>query len=341
MKRFAFQKRASALREKLANIPPDAAWIIQPENRRYLSGFKAGDAQLNESSGSLLINQKKNLLITDSRYETEARKEAPDFKVTLFNKGLLEGLPDFIKPLGTKKLGFEEDHLIWGLHRQLAKKMRKLDPPVRLSPLNGLVDDMRVVKDKDEIKAMAASAKLMSEVLGEVIENLDPELSEMDIAWQIEGLALEGGAEDLAFPSIVASGPNGALPHAVPTKRKLGAGKPIVLDVGLKLDGYCCDMTRTIFLGKPVPRFRKIYNVVRQAQLAALREIRPGVKSTYPDSIARDVIKDAGFGDYFGHALGHGVGLATHERPRLSPQGPTVLKEGMVVTVEPGIYLPG
>jgi len=340
MKRSAFQTRVSAVREKLVDAPPDAAWIIQPENRRYLSGFKAEDAQLNESSGSLLINHKANFFITDSRYETEARKEAPDFEVTLFNKGLVEGLPGLIEPLGATKLGFEEDHLTWGLHRHLNKKLRKLVSPVRLSPLNGLIEDMREVKDKEEIKAMAASAKLMSEVLGKVIEKLTPDLSEKAIASQIEGLAREGGAEDLAFPSIVASGPNGALPHAVPAKRKLGVGKPIVLDVGLKLDGYCCDMTRTIFLGKPEPRFRKIYKVVRQAQLAALKEIRPGVESTHPDSIARDIIKDAGFGDYFGHSLGHGVGLATHERPRLSPQGPVLLKEGMVVTVEPGIYIP-
>lgn len=331
----------SIFREKLTNIPPDAAWIIQPENRRYLSGFKAEDPQLNESSGSLLINPKYNYLITDSRYETEAKKEAPDFEVTLFNKGIQEGLPDLIKTLKTKRLGFEEDHLTWGLHQQLAKKLRKLVPPVRLSPLKGLVEDMRVVKDREEIRAMAASGKLMSEILDEVIEKLDPNLTEKAVARQIEGLALDGGAEDLAFPSIVASGPNGALPHAVPTKRKLGTGKPIILDVGLKLDGYCCDMTRTIFLGKPEPGFRKIYKVVRKAQLAALKEIRPGVESTYPDSIAREVIKDAGFGDFFGHSLGHGVGLAVHERPRLSPQGPVLLEEDMVVTVEPGIYIPG
>ena len=341
MKRSVFQKRLSSFRERLVKIPPDAAWIIQPENRRYLSGFKAEDAQLNESSGSLLITHKANFLITDSRYETVARKEAPDFEVILFNKGLLEGLPELIESLGIKKLGFEEDHLTWGLHQKLAKKLRTIISPIRLSPLKEIVEDMRLIKDNDEIQAMTASAGLMSEILDEVIEGLEPGLTEKSIAWQIEGLARERGAEALAFPSIVASGPNGALPHAVPTSRKLVTGKPIVLDVGLKVDGYCCDMTRTVFLGKPETRFRKIYKIVRQAQLAALQEIRPGVESTYPDSVAREVIKDAGFGEYFGHSLGHGVGLATHERPRLSPQGPVVLKEGMVVTVEPGIYLPG
>ncbi len=341
MKRSVFQKRLSSFRERLAKIPPDAAWIIQPENRRYLSGFKAEDTQLHESSGSLFVTHKSNFLITDSRYDTEARKEALDFEITLFNKGLLEGLPELIESLGIKKLGFEEEDLTWGLHQKLAKKLRKLASPVRLSPLKGMVEDMRLIKDKAEIQAMAASADLMSEILDEVIEGLEPDLTEKSIAWKIEGLARERGAEALAFPSIVASGPNGALPHAVPTSRKLGTGKPIVLDVGVKVDGYCCDMTRTVFLGKPEPRFRKIYKIVRQAQLAALREIRPGIESTYPDSVAREVIKNAGFGDYFGHSLGHGVGLATHERPRLSPQDPVVLKEGMVVTVEPGIYLPG
>ena len=331
----------ASFREQLAKIPPDGAWIIQPDNRRYLSGFKAEDAQLNESSGSLLITHEANFLMTDSRYDTEARKEASEFEITVFNKGLLEGLPELIESLGIKKLGFEEDHLTWGFHQKLAKNLRKLALPVRLSPLKGLVEDMRVIKDKDEIQAMTASSDIMSEILDEVIESLTPGLTEKSIAWQIEALAREKGAESLAFPSIVASGPNGALPHAVPTTRKLGPGEPVVLDVGVKMDGYCCDMTRTVFLGKPNPKFRKIYKIVRQAQLAALQEIRPGVESTYPDTVAREIIKDAGYGEYFGHSLGHGVGLATHERPRLSPQGPVALQEGMIVTVEPGIYLPG
>jgi Xaa-Pro aminopeptidase len=139
----------------------------------------------------------------------------------------------------------------------------------------------------------------------------------------------------------VASGPNSALPHAVPTDRKVRAKEPITFDVGVKIDGYSCDMTRTVFLDGATPKFKKIYKTVRDAQLAALKQIRPGVKSTVPDSIARQVIRDAGFGDYFGHSLGHGVGLATHEGPRLGPEKPVELKQGMVVTDEPGIYIPG
>ena len=238
-------------------------------------------------------------------------------------------------------MGFEENHLTFGLHRQLNNKLRKLTPPVRLTPLKNLVETMREVKDRSEIKAMEASGSLISEILGQVIEGLEPGMTEIEVASQIENMARDAGAEGLAFPSIVAAGPNGALPHAVPTTRKIRSGEPVVLDVGIRLDGYCSDMTRTIFLGKPRTTFRQIYKIVRQAQLSALQEIRPGIKSTVPDAIAREIIKDAGYGEYFGHALGHGVGLATHETPRVGPRDPVELKQGMVVTVEPGIYIPG
>jgi len=181
----------------------------------------------------------------------------------------------------------------------------------------------------------------MSRILSEIIDTLEPGTTEKKVAWQIENLAREGGAEGLAFPSIVASGPNSALPHAVPTDRKIRTREPITLDVGVTLDGYCCDMTRTVFIGGTTPKFKSIYGTVRRAQLAALENIRPGVKSILPDSTARDIIRDAGFGEFFGHSLGHGVGLATHERPRLGPEKPVTLKEGMVVTDEPGIYIPG
>jgi len=145
----------------------------------------------------------------------------------------------------------------------------------------------------------------------------------------------------MAFPPIVASGPNSAVPHAVPTNRKIGPKEPIIFDVGLKLDGYCCDMSRTVFLGEPGPEFKRIYRTVRKAQLAALEQVLPGVLSKRPDSVARKIIRDEGFGGYFTHSLGHGVGLATHEAPRLAPRDPVKLLKGMVVTVEPGIYIPG
>jgi Xaa-Pro aminopeptidase len=340
-KKSPFHQRILRLREKLDRLPFDTLWVLQPENRRYLSGFKATDGQLTESSGSLLISKDSLILVTDSRYTTEAENEAPDFDVITFNKGFNESFPQIVSKLGTRVLGFDENHLTWGVHRELAKKFRKLSPPVRLAPVKNLVEGMRELKDQEEIHSMTAAADLMSEILTIVIKKLRPGKTEKEIAWEIEGLAREGGADGLAFPSIVASGPNSALPHAVPTDRRIRAKEPITFDVGVKIDGYSCDMTRTVFLGSATPKFKKIYKTVREAQLAALKQIRPGVKSTVPDSTARRIIRDAGFGDYFGHSLGHGVGLATHEGPRLGPEKPVELKQGMVVTDEPGIYIPG
>jgi Xaa-Pro aminopeptidase len=336
-----FHRRILLLREKMERLPFDTLWVLQPENRRYLSGFKATDGQLTESSGSLLISKDALVLVTDSRYTTEAEYEAVDFDVITLKKGFTESFPEIVSKLGTRILGFDENHLTWSVHRELAKKFRKLSQPVRLAPVKGLVEGMREIKDQNEIRSMSAAADLMSEILTTLIKKLRPGKTEKEIAWEIEGLAREGGADGLAFPSIVASGPNSALPHAVPTDRKIRAKEPITFDVGVKIDGYSCDMTRTIFLDGATPKFRKIYKTVREAQLAALKQIRPGVKSTVPDSTARQIIRDAGFGDYFGHSLGHGVGLATHEGPRLGPEKPVELKEGMVVTDEPGIYIPG
>jgi Xaa-Pro aminopeptidase len=336
-----FLHRIRLLRERLDRVPFDTLWVLQPENRRYLSGFKATDGQLTESSGSLLISKDKLILVTDSRYTTEAKNEAVDFDVITLKKGFTESFPEIVSNLGTRVLGFDENHLTWGVHRELAKKFRKLSRPIRLTPVKGLVERMREIKDQNEIRSMSAASDLMAEILTEVFKKLKPGKKEKEIAWEIEGLAREGGADGLAFPSIVASGPNSALPHAVPTDRKIRKKEPITFDVGVKIDGYSCDMTRTVFLDGATPKFKKIYKTVREAQLAALKQIRPGVKSTVPDSIARQVIRDAGFGDYFGHSLGHGVGLATHEGPRLGPEKPVELKEGMVVTDEPGIYIPG
>jgi len=340
MKKATIRNRLSELRKRLKELPMDTLWILQPDNRRYLSGFKAADTLFTESSGSLLITEKRALLVTDSRYTLEAEREAVDFDVVTIRKSLVESLPSILSDLGTKHLGFEEEYVPWEVHRRVLQGMRKVASRPKLSPTKGLIEDMREVKDADEVRALQASSDLMSGILAVVIPGMHPGRTEVEIAWEIEGLAREGGAESLAFPSIVASGPNSALPHATPTTRKIRLGEPITLDVGVRVDGYCCDMTRTLFLGEPKREIRKIYGIVRQAQLAALEKVVPGAETTSIDATARDIIRNAGFGPYFGHSLGHGVGLQAHERPRLGPEKPVKIKEGMVVTVEPGIYVP-
>ncbi len=341
MKASPCKNRIKTLRKRFTDKSPDMLWIAQPENRRYLSGFKASDLQLNESSGSLFITNKKAFLITDSRYTLEAEHEATDFSV-ITQKGTFQD--ELLKQAEKAKgrcLGFEGDNVTWTLHKELSSKLRKLPSPVQMKPLNGLIEKMREIKDKTEIAIMKKASDMMSKVLNRVLDTLEPGQTEKELARSIEALSLEAGAEGMAFDSIVASGPNAALPHAVPTDRKIRKRDHVTFDVGLKFDGYCCDMTRTVFVGTPDRKIKEIYKIVREAQLAALEYVKPGEISTKPDSIARGIIKEAGYGEYFGHSLGHGVGLATHEAPRLSPRDPVKLEEGMIVTVEPGIYLPG
>jgi len=339
-----YLNRLNALRQRMTSGTPglcDAVWIMQPESRRYLSGFRAEDTHFPESSGSLLIDKNRSLLVTDSRYTLQAEREAPHFEIKTLKQDLADGISTWVKDVRIRTLGFEQDYVTWDLHRKIQEELQALSSAVELVPLDGLVEEMREVKDPEEIRSLEAAADLISDVLDEMVDHLRPGMTEREIAWEIEGLAREGGAESLSFPPIVASGPNSAFPHAVPTDRKLGKNEPVTLDLGARLNGYCSDMTRTIFLGEPTPDFRTVYKIVRQAQLAALKEVRPLVESTHLDGLARQIIREAGFGDYFGHGLGHGVGLAVHERPRVGPRNPVKLQKGTVFTIEPGIYVPG
>ncbi|HDZ90820.1 MAG: aminopeptidase P family protein [Deltaproteobacteria bacterium] len=344
MEKSIYSRRLDLLRDRLQETdgePCDTVWVIRPENRRYLSGFRAQDLQFTELSGSLLINKTRSLLVTDSRYLVQAEEEAVDFQVQVLKKDLAEELAQLIDGLGTKRLGFEAGYLTWGLHAKLKEQLSALSPAVDLVPLNGLIEEMREIKDGEELSSIRGAADLISGIFRELIPSLRPGMREKEVAWEIEALARDGGAEALSFPSIVASGPNSAMPHAVPTDRRIGPREPVIIDAGVRLEGYCSDMTRTVFLEGPDEEFRKIYKTVRHAQVSALKEVRPMVESTRLDSAARLVIEEAGFGERFGHGLGHGVGLAVHEGPKVGPRNPVNLREGMVFTVEPGIYIPG
>jgi Xaa-Pro aminopeptidase len=336
-----FKNRLDLLRSKFDSLGVDTIWIIQPENRRYLSGFKAADGQLNESSGCLFITMDQALLLTDSRYTIQAQQEVVGFDVVTYTKGLIDILPEIFDRLHTRKLGFEGGYLIWDTYQKAKGKASHHSPRVNLITLSDLVEELRKIKDPEEVDILSRSAQLMGDVLEQVIKELRPGQIEKDIAWKIETLIRKQGADGVSFPPIVASGPNGALPHAVPTERKIQKGEPIILDVGANVDGYCSDMTRTVFLGDPPSDFKEIYKVVRKAQVFALESVRPGMKTDEVDCIARDVITNAGFGDFFGHSLGHGIGMAPHEKPSVGQLKPEVLKEGMVFTIEPGIYMPG
>lgn len=310
-----------------------------PENRRYLSGFSAEDPDW----GLLLITAAAALLLTDFRYQLWAQKEAPDFQVVLYKLNLGETLAEVLQGLQVRRLGFEAASLSYRQYQRLTQAAAAAGLAVEWRPLEGLVEGLREAKSAAELAAIRRALELSERVLSQVARELTPGLTERQVAWEIEKRLREGGAAGLAFPVIVAAGENSAQPHHQPGDRVLQRGEPIIIDLGAKVDGYCADITRTYCLGTPAEQFRKIYSLVRQAQVRAEQQLQAGLDSLAADALAREVIAAAGYGEAFGHSLGHGVGLAVHEAPRLSPAAEqrTVLKAGAVVTVEPGIYLAG
>jgi len=316
--------------------------VSQPENRRYLSGFKPSDPQLNESSGFLIIGKGLAILGTDPRFEEEAQKQAKGYYPFIYRKGLEASWPEVGISLKTmKKWAFEADSLSFHTFLRFKKLIRFQGNSIPFLPTYQLIEEIRAQKDRSEIKTIRRSLFITEGVFQEVIKTLRPGKTEKEIAWQLKQLIHQKGGDGLAFDPIVASGPNAALPHAEPSDREIQKGEPVLFDFGSKWKGYCSDLSRTVFLGRPTDRFKEVYSLVRKAQVQAEKGIRAGLTTTAADALARSVIEKGGYGEYFKHSLGHGVGLATHELPSLSPSKADLLKSGMVVTVEPGIYLPG
>ena len=333
-------QRLTRYRNLFSEASIDTMLVLVAENRRYLSGFTAEDTQFDESSGALFISQNKGVLATDSRYELQARSEAPSFEIYCYRKGLEEALPEILSMLETKRLGFESNRLSFGKYQKLTKQIEAGELSVELVETENFADTLRIKKDESEISEIKQALSLAENVFRDVIVAVQPGVMEKDVAWAIEKGMREAGAEAASFPTIVASGPNSALPHAVPGERRFRAGEPILFDWGAKRNGYCSDISRTICIGKPDGTFKKAFQTVHEAQQKAIEAIRPGVSTKHIDGIARRHIEKNGFKGKFGHSLGHGTGLSIHEYPRLSPLYDKPLEPGMVCTVEPGIYLP-
>lgn len=335
------KRRLALLQRPLQDQGLAGLLVTQPENRRYLSGFQPGDPQLNESAGFLIVGGPTAILGTDPRYEIEARREAHGFTPFIYSKGL-EGSWTQISGLiqGLDRLGFESEGLTYQFYQRLKTIVRKSKSSIRLTPTRNLVEGLRARKDPGEIKAIRQSLAVTEAVFQEIAATLRPGQTERAIAWKIKTLIHQKGGEAIAFEPIVASGPHASQPHAEPTDRPIQKGEPIIFDFGSKVNGYCSDLSRTVFLGRPNDRFREVYALVRLAQEKAQKGIRAGLSTREADALARSVIDRGGYGRNFNHSLGHGVGLATHELPSLSPVKSAPLEPGMVVTIEPGIYLP-
>ncbi len=318
--------RGDRLQALAAEKELDRMLVTDLVNVRYLTGFGG-------TNGACVCGDGVRVFLTDFRYTERAEAEIEGWDVVTLTDDWLGGIAERL----SGAVGFEDDH---ASVRWLAKLEEKLPEGVEMTPAGGTVEELRRVKDEAELAAIAAASELADEIWRWSVERGLGGRSEREVALAAEARMRELGAEP-SFPTIVAGGPNGALPHAEPGDREIAQGDLIVFDMGAKLDGYCSDGTRTYACGEPTDEGREVYELVLAAQAAALDAIAAGVGGEAVDAAARALIDSAGHGDRFGHGLGHGVGLEVHEGPRLSQRSDDVLAADEVVTVEPGVYLPG
>jgi Xaa-Pro aminopeptidase len=320
------QARGDRLEALVAKRELDCLLVTDLVNVHYLTGFGG-------TNGACICGPGLRVFLTDFRYTERAEAEIEGWEVLTIADDWLGGIAARL----TGRSGFEDHQMPF---RTLKKLEEKLLEGVELKPAGGTVEKLRRVKDEVELAAIASAAELADEIWRWSLESGLAGRSELDVARAAEARMRELGAEP-SFPTIVAAGPNGALPHAEPGEGMIGSGDLVVFDMGAKLDGYCSDGTRTFAIGEPGERAREVYEVVREAQEAALGAVGAGARAEAIDTVARDLIVVAGHGERFGHGLGHGVGLEVHEEPRVSQRSEDVLEAGEVITIEPGIYLPG
>ncbi|WP_219836426.1 Xaa-Pro peptidase family protein [Paenibacillus sp. R14(2021)] len=324
-------KRIAGLREKLQELGVDAILVTHAVNRRYISGFTG-------SSGVLLVTQSDSWLLTDFRYMTQAPQQAVDFTVVEHAARWIDTVKELAASAGVKKLAFEQEQVVFS---EYTAWTAALGDGIQLVPVSSVIEGLRMFKDEAELAIMRDACKLADDTFQHMLGFIKPGLREREVALEMEIFMRSKGAASSSFDTIVASGERSALPHGVASERVIGNNEYVKLDFGAYYNGYCSDLTRTIVVGQPTDRHREIYEIVLEAQLAAIAAIKPGMTGKEADAIARDIITRHGYGDRFGHGTGHGLGMEIHEAPRLSVTGTTVLEPGMTVTVEPGIYIPG
>lgn len=325
-----FPGRIGRLRGVLAGEGLDSFLAVRPENRYYLTGFTG-------TSGSVLITGSETYLFTDFRYDQQAREQSPHCRVVVAPDTLMETMGGMEGELDFSRLGCEGDYLTHLQFNALGERL----PGREIRPTAGLVEGLRAIKDEGEIGAIAAAAGLSDQALDHILPFIREGVTEAELALEIEFFMRRKGAEGAAFSLIVASGPRSAMPHGTATGRRLAGGELLTMDFGAVVGGYCSDITRTVAVGRADKKMEEIYRIVLEAQLAGIDAVREGVPASAADRAAREVIRRHGYGGNFGHSTGHGLGLQVHESPRLSSRDNSILRKGMVVTVEPGIYLPG
>lgn len=319
----------------LRQAPVDGILLTNAANMRYAAGFTG--------EGYVYLSARRSIVVTDSRYTLSASAECPGFEVIqLDNRGYYEPLIQAVKEDVIWSLGIEDQEMTVAGYDALLEEMMKAElEELQTEPLKDYVTAYRAVKKPEEIAYIKEAEAIGDRAFERLLPRLEPGMTEKQAAAWIEFLMKEEGAEGFSFDTIAASGIHSAMPHAVPTDKKLENGDFLTMDFGCRYKGYCSDMTRTVVIGRVSERQREVYNTVLRAQQAALDGMRPGMTGKEIDALARNVIKEAGYDACFGHALGHSVGLDIHEKPVFSPKGETEIRPGMVITVEPGIYIEG
>ena len=331
---FRYPNRVAALRSLIQEEGIDGMLISDPHNRRYFSGFIG-------SAGYLFFTETEAVLATDFRYTEQAADQATGFQNSQIQGRLSEWFPTILSELGVKTLGFESDNLTVSGLGMFEDALTESKVEVSLKPKSGSTAKIRAIKDEGEIELLQKAIDIGDAAFEETAAKLTPGMTEKDAAWEFEKAIREHGAECLSFDTIVANGPNAARPHHQTGDTQLQEGQTIVFDCGATYQGYCSDLTRTVVLGDADDEIARIYNIVLEAQEAAIENVTPGITGSEADAIARKIIDEAGYADNFGHSMGHGLGLEVHEDPNVGPRGTTILADGMPFTVEPGIYIPG
>ncbi|MGY0693019.1 M24 family metallopeptidase [Virgibacillus sp. FSP13] len=321
-------EKLTRLREELEANKLDALLVTSPINRRYITGFTG-------TAGVTIVTQNDALFITDFRYIEQATEQAKDFKIVEHKQLIIKEISDQLKQLNVKRVGFEKDHVTFATYELYKKTIDQ-----ELIPVSDIVEKLRLIKSESELTTLKQAAKIVDDAFVHIQNYIKPGVKEMDISNELEFFMRRQGATSSSFDTIVASGYRGALPHGVASDKEIQSGELVTLDYGALYQGYCSDTTRTVAVGEISDELKTIYETVLTAQLKGVEGVKPGITGKEADAIVRDYITEKGYGDYFGHSTGHGVGMEVHEGPGLSHRSSTKLQAGMVVTVEPGIYVP-
>lgn len=321
--------RLKQIREKLNEFGLDGLLITNSKNRRYMTGFTG-------TAGIVVISLTKAVFITDFRYVEQAKNQVKNYEIVQHKGPIHEEVASLVKELGIKKMGFEQDEMTYGTY-----KLYDNIVSAQLVPTSGMIESLRLIKCEDEIQILKEAAAIADQAFEHILKVIKPGVTELVVSNELEFYMRKLGATSSSFDTIVASGERSALPHGVASNKVINTGELVTLDFGAYYKGYCSDITRTVAVGEISDDLKNIYDIVLQAQLRGMNGVKAGMTGKQADALTRDYIAEKGYGDYFGHSTGHGIGLDIHEGPALSMKSDTVLVPGMVVTVEPGIYLQG